>query len=206
MLYIICMPKVRDNKKRGDRPKRPQGSTQAARNYLRLHLGWLRGFPLFLKGNIVHWQTLPSLGWFKTARDPALSTAKSIRKAVYARNAARRKFPHALEKTVSDVEQWTRHTDQRFELLKQAVQLNHPLPDLEALMATRRVRPSTRERCRELIRQHAQIPRLLEALIWLYWRDRASFLQMLKQIEKHGAFINALLARLDPTKGLLAGH
>jgi len=153
MLYIIVMPKFRDDKKRGERPKKARGGVRAARNYLRLHLGWLAGFPIGCSDGVVHWQSVVPLGSSKPCEILHIDR-EILRKAVYARNAARRKFPHALQEVVGDVDQWTRHTDQRFELLKQVVHEGQPLPDLDDLMATRRVRTSTRERCRAVTGQY----------------------------------------------------
>ncbi|MDH3742247.1 MAG: hypothetical protein OER56_11685, partial [Hyphomicrobiales bacterium] len=182
--------------------KGKRAATSAARNYVRSRLGWLNGYPEAIEdGTTVTWRALPLPGSRKSAEIIEISR-ELLRKSEFARNAARRRFPHALQHVVGDVGAWTRSTEARLNILKAAVHDGARLPGLEAIVAAADLRRAVRVQIRKLHRRYASFAPLLSALVWRHWEDVEALQNSINHLEAHRDNIANLLDRLPAARGV----
>ena len=178
-------------------PKSKRATTRAAQNYLRSRLGWLRGYPEPAESQQdVVWITLPQSGSAKSS-ERLIVDPERLRKAEYTRNAARRRFPKALPEIVGNISEWTRHTDVRLTILKDAVHRQKPTPGLHKLMQSAGLRRSVTERIATLRRREKRLDPLLTALVWCHWETLDELETSIAVVEAHVDPISRIFDHCD---------
>ncbi|MEJ2117878.1 MAG: hypothetical protein P8Y36_08250, partial [Alphaproteobacteria bacterium] len=182
--------------------KKERAAVAAVQTHLRVHLGWLRGFPLAGETESLQWFTVPRLG--RHAQQTTLDVTRELLRATeYNRNAARRKFPRALPRVVGDVDAWSARVDAQLRLLKDVVHKAERLPELEALLEAANFRRAAAVQAVSLAERRPAIAPIITGLVWLHWHNEAEMAAALDIIQDHSDTFESLLWCMDGPEGLV---
>lgn len=167
-------------------------SQARAATFVRVHVGWLRGFPIDRKDGVVRWLALDTGETLAIERARISATARAMREA-------RRDFGDSLAKVVGDVDLWQARVSRALDRVKALVHDGAPLESgVDALLVelpaavARRAREALADRERRVVAR---------ALISASCVDPSRLGERLERLSKSPAALSALF-EVDPRAAL----
>jgi hypothetical protein len=167
--------------------------------YLKAHLGWLRGYPLFQGDGWIDWVFRPACGELTEKR--VRLDREALRKAEFAVRKLLHQFGRAFPQVVEAAGQWPTRARQLLDRLKAAIHQGDPLPAgfPESLAAL----PTSVAQARAaLLRTHPALQGVCDAFSWLLHFTPAEAAETVGWLATHATDLSDLLRAYGPAKGI----